>query len=149
MLTLRERFLSYICPEPFSGCWLWMGAADNGGYGVLNINGTLERAHRLAYSLFVGPIGNYLFCCHKCDTPLCANPDHLFLGTAHENSLDMARKGRHLGEISCHKLTNQQVAQIRTDYASGGCTYKSLGNQYGVDHTAIYKIIHRKRWRHI
>jgi hypothetical protein len=120
-----------------------MGAADNGGYGVLNVNGTIERAHRLSHSLFIGPIGD-LFCCHKCDTPLCANPDHLFLGTAHDNSLDMAR-----GEISYHKLTKQQVIQIRADYETGKCTFKSLGKQYGVDHTAIYKIVHRKRWTHI
>lgn len=115
---------------------------------MLNVDGVIERAHRLAYALFIKSPGK-LFCLHKCDTPLCANPVHLFLGTALDNSTDMASKERHCGEISCHKLTDDQVKQIRATYARGESTFKSLGKEFGVDHTAIYKIIHRKRWRHI
>jgi hypothetical protein len=146
--TLRERFLSYICPEPFSGCWLWIGAADTNGYGVLTVDYKTVRVHRIAYELFIGPIGR-LFCCHKCDTPLCANPAHLFLGTNKENLADMSSKGRGSGENSYHVLTNEQVIDIRAAYVPRICTYKMLGRRYGVDDTAIYKIVHRKTWAHI
>lgn len=76
-------------------CWLWKGATSRGDYGVFNIGGKLERAHRLSYEIHNGPITKGLHCLHKCDEPNCINPDHLFLGTNQDNVNDMVRKQRH------------------------------------------------------
>lgn len=93
-----DRFWSHVDPEPNSGCWLWSGAWNGKwnvcGYGRFNIDGVMRQAHRWAYEHFRGPIPDGLFACHKCDTPPCVNPDHLFLGTAVDNMADMIRKGR-------------------------------------------------------
>ena len=32
---------------------------------------------------------------HRCDMPMCVNPDHLFVGTAKDNIADMVTKNRY------------------------------------------------------
>ena len=80
---------------PMTGCWLWTGNLFyRCPYGQFQLAGWRYRAHRFSYTLFKGPIPDGLFVLHKCDTPLCVNPDHLFLGTARDNSHDALSKGR-------------------------------------------------------
>jgi hypothetical protein len=55
----------------------------------------LYPAHRLAWIDAYGSIPAGLYVCHHCDRKLCVRPDHLFLGTAQDNSRDMIAKGRH------------------------------------------------------
>lgn len=81
--------------EDSTGCWNWQGSLTNGGYGQTRYLGKLWRAHRLFYTLLVGPIPNSkTFVCHHCDNPRCVNPDHMFLGDNQDNLRDMANKGR-------------------------------------------------------
>jgi len=82
-------------PVTESGCWLWNGGWNVRGYGKCSRHGKVwAYAHRLFYTHFVGPIPDGACVMHKCDTPPCCNPDHLILGTRHENTLDMWIKGR-------------------------------------------------------
>ena len=93
-VDLRERFDSYIEPEPMSGCHLWFCATDPEGYGLLSIEGHRRRANRVAYELAYGtfPISSQVL--HRCDNPPCVNPLHLYLGTALDNMRDKLRRGR-------------------------------------------------------
>ncbi|HXU02716.1 MAG TPA: HNH endonuclease signature motif containing protein [Polyangia bacterium] len=60
-----------------SRCWLWTGHVGSDGYGAVRVNGRLFRAHRLAYTVFVGPIPDGCVLHHLCDEKTCINPEHL------------------------------------------------------------------------
>lgn len=91
-------FADRAMPVPEAGCWLWTG--DTGGrrgYGRMRVGGRQVRAHRLSWQLHRGAIPAGLCVCHRCDTPSCVNPDHLFLDTNEGNTADRVRKGRSRG----------------------------------------------------
>lgn len=90
------RFHAKYVPEPNTGCWLWEGATIRSGYGRHNINGVQMGAHRASWIIHNGDIPDGMHVCHKCDTPPCVNPDHLFLGTHADNMRDMQAKERGL-----------------------------------------------------
>lgn len=62
-------------------CWPWVALTSGSGYGAFQLDGRLQYAHRVAYEQMIGPIPPRVFVCHRCDTPSCVNPAHLFLGT--------------------------------------------------------------------
>jgi hypothetical protein len=100
MPTLKpavERVLDKVVAIPFAGCWVFMGATNSFGYGIVGSGGRgkpNDRAHRITYKHFKGEIPKGMFVCHTCDVPSCCNPDHLFLGTNQDNVNDMVRKKR-------------------------------------------------------
>lgn len=94
-LTLSEFVAANSEYVTECGCLLWTGAADQNGYGVITVNRKPVGAHRVSWSLANGPIPGGLHILHRCDTPPCINPDHLFLGTPADNVADMIRKQRH------------------------------------------------------
>lgn len=108
------RFEANVIPEPNSGCHLWTASVSPRGYGKFYIAGRHLRANRAAWELYVGSIPDGLRVLHRCDTPACVNPDHLWLGTDADNQRDKVRKGRHPEQVRfnrgvClhgHDLTN-------------------------------------------
>ena len=102
-LSRAERFWSKVNRvEDPDECWEWIPKARHKfGYGIFMDRpyGT-KKAHRVAWELTNGEIPNGLMVLHTCDNPPCCNPNHLFLGTAQDNSLDMMSKGRGRGQFS-------------------------------------------------
>lgn len=77
-----------------SGCWQFSGKPGSDGYGKLKIAGKTIRAHRAYYEQYVGPIPNGLWVLHRCDNPMCVNPEHLYAGTQLDNERDKDARGR-------------------------------------------------------
>lgn len=150
-LSVRSasRALSNYTPVPETGCWLWLGSWDKTKYGKTGGRQGSDRAHRLFYEQLVGPIPDGAFLCHKCDTPPCVNPDHMFLGNRDENMKDMARKGRSYqpaGEMNVKaRLSDAQAAAIFRDRRSAD----EIAGQYGVSKASILSIKNGTRWRHL
>lgn len=89
----RDEMMNRIIPEPNSGCWIWLGHVSKDGYGKIGH----DFAHRRLFEEFKSRIPAGLHVLHRCDTPICVNPAHLFLGDRFDNMRDMVRKGRHRG----------------------------------------------------
>jgi hypothetical protein len=130
-----------------TGCWEWLGAKYSNGYGAIRKDySSLSRtgAHRAAYEAHHGPIPVGLRVCHRCDNRLCINPDHLFLGTASDNTKDMVRKGRH-GNM---KLTQDSVKEIREAFKHGTSS-KDIQSKYQISKSLASKILTNKLWKDI
>jgi hypothetical protein len=91
---------SYI-PEPNTGCWLWIkgrmgNTREKYRYPAIKLKGKMYLAHRHSLEQKLGrKLLDNMCACHKCDTPLCVNPEHLFEGTRKDNQQDSIKKGRH------------------------------------------------------
>lgn len=100
-------------------CWLWMGTKHFRGYGACTKQYGDTRAHRVSWLLTHGPIPDGLGVLHKCDTPLCVNPAHLYLGDQKQNSADCIARGRRHGpHTPFEQLLHPQLSK-RAQHAEG------------------------------
>lgn len=167
MTSLRERFFAKVdkngpvpahCPE-LGPCWIWRASrrVKRGGYGQFRVGGKMRPASRVAFFLAHGrwPEPER---CHHCDNPSCVNAAHLFEGTHQDNMRDMAAKGRRAPELSAGrpgsrnsaaKLTEQEVINMRYEYALGGVTQDELATRHGIRQQSVSKILRGQRWTHL
>lgn len=154
-----ERFHNNVDIDLIGGCWIWTGGKSlsrrvgkNAYYGYVNFFGKLMSAHRASWILHYGEIPDEMCVCHKCDNPICCNPEHLFLGTDKENIADKISKGRqnlprgesHHGAI----LKEQNVVKIK-DMLLKGKKSSELAKQFGVSENCIYNIKYGRTWKWI
>lgn len=152
-MDIKEFINLRTVPEPNTGCWLWTHS-ERLGYGRFWIKSVCIAAHRASYEAYKGKITNGLWVLHKCDTPSCVNPDHLFLGTSSDNQKDSYQKGRsrsskQFGELNTQsKLTAKIVNKIRSEYKKDSRygRQKELAQKYKIARSTINQIIKGYRW---
>ena len=141
--TPESRFWDKV--NKTDNCWMWTAATNNKGYGNVRFGprpGKLWLAHRYSWTISFGDIPKGLCVLHKCDTPLCVNPDHLFLGTKQDNSLDMTVKHR-----GTAKFTHEQINEILD--LSKTIAIREIARRYKTNHSVIGYIVRGKTYRHI
>lgn len=160
--VVKKRFFSKIdmngpiperkkCSGP---CWIWNGVRKDSknAYGYLMHNKTSIMASRLSWYIHNGIIPDGMCVLHKCDTPPCCNPKHLFLGTKKDNAQDALKKGRlfiPFGEDHVEsKLTCSDVRIIRKLWLAGKYL-KDIASKFNVSKSNIWYIVHGKTWAHL
>lgn len=146
----KARFWSKVDRKGPTECWEWTAAKHKFGHGVFNLQGLMQKAHRISAHI-AGMEIKGLFVCHHCDNPSCVNPNHLFAGSNVDNTTDRHLKGRSAKgqRIGKSKLDTQTVQAIRRLYASGKWTQIQLADQFGIEQSGISNIINRKAWAHV
>jgi hypothetical protein len=152
---LPERFWPHV--NKTDSCWLWT-AGQSHGYGTIGYGHGSITTHRASWLIHFGelPAKHVL---HHCDTPLCVNPDHLYLGDDKDNHRDMvergrSNKGRRLphanvprGEAShWSKLTESQVLEIRRRIKAGEKP-RTIAPDFGI--TKQYVGVLKHYWKHL
>lgn len=104
-----------------TGCWEWTGSKNSKGYGNVFFQGRRRMVHRLSYEIHGGTIPRGMLMCHRCDTPACWNPEHLWPGTPKQNSLDMSEKRRQRWQRHTHCQHGHELIgnNVRVFYRAG------------------------------
>lgn len=145
----KDRFFSKV--KKTNTCWLWTGGVFTQKYGRIKVNRIDFKAHRFSFLIHFGDIPKGMFVCHKCDIHECVNPNHLFLGTARENTQDMLKKGRHSFTGSRNiksKLSEVDIPNIR-NMLSSGLLQKEIAKKFNVCQVTISEIKLGHTWKHV
>jgi hypothetical protein len=85
-----DRFWSRVdVPYQPSCCWEWQGYKHRDGYGCVRYERRMGafQAHRVSYTLLLGPIPDGMTLDHLCRNRPCVNPDHLQIVDVGTNTL--------------------------------------------------------------
>jgi hypothetical protein len=138
-------FWDCVNKDTESGCWEWTGYIKRSGYGVFGYKGGYPRVHRLVME-FAGHDLTGKVVCHRCDNRKCVNPEHLFVGTAEDNRLDMMAKGRNRnGSKKLRKLTDDEVREVR----NSTLPYSQLAKKFSLSAPTVCKIRQRERYKEV
>jgi len=144
----KEFFIETIIRLPLTenGCKIWPFYKNRQQYGIVNFKGKNRKAHRLIYMFLKNPdLSDNLVVMHTCDNSSCVNIEHLKEGTVADNNLDMLNKGRNItfsGELhGMYLLSDEKVAKIKEDYATGKYTQRYLARQNGCSRAYISYLV--------
>lgn len=138
---MDKRILKKIIINEVTGCWDWQGARTTCGYPVISRNGNTNiRGNRYVYEWVNGKIPDGHVVRHKCDNPLCLNPDHLELGTPADNVRDMDERGRRY-----KLLTKEVVSAILDLHVTGKYSKKQISEILNIDARRVGEVVSGKR----
>lgn len=154
----EERFWRFVDKRGPDECWMWLGSACGSGYKYPTFwdGGRQGKGHRFSYELHSGKkIPKGMVVCHRCDVPMCVNPDHLFVGTPKDNIADCVLKGRFrsgvsLGEDSgMNKFKSHQILKVKRLLLETTLDRKQIAKKAGVTRTTVGAVAQGRVWVHL
>jgi len=134
-----------------NACLEWPYGCNGKGYPHVSVNGRQQPANIVMCTIVRGDKPtDKPHAAHLCGNKKCINPRHLKWCTIQENNDHKKIHGTTaMGEShGMSVLSEQDVLDIRKSYQSSR-SQRSLARQYGVSQAQIYRIVHRKSWKHI
>lgn len=119
-----QRFAQSVEPDWETGCWQWVGAINENGYGLSQASGSW-LAHRFSYMWFIGGHEPRRVLDHLCNNRTCVRPDHLW---AIRNTLNV--KLQHFRELA-GRLPYWQDSRGIHDTTRSDAWAKGQGLPYG------------------
>lgn len=150
LCSLIQRFNAGVMKGRRDQCWPWKGCTNAAGYGRMSAGRKTQlKAHRVAWVIAHGQIPESICVLHRCDTPACCNPAHLFLGTKKDNTKDMLQKKR--GSAPPHsygedhhntKFDASTAARIASDMRPA----RMVAAEHGISTKTVYRLRHGTTW---
>jgi len=114
--SLLNRLLSWRVVDEVTGCWLPVRCRNYKKYHRITYEGEKQLIHRLSAIYFLGldpnskmQVNHKPICPHKA----CFNPEHLYVGTAQDNSNDYSNSKTHCKSGHLLDKENSYVVRLR------------------------------------
>lgn len=143
---LRDAFEA----DETDDCFKIPGRGDS--YTLVTVDGEPRSAHVVVCEWVHGAKPEWADeVAHSCGHRWCVNRRHVRWATFSEQADDKRGHGTlPIGEATHNaKLTEEDVIEIRSLYAAGGETHRSLADQFDVHRQTIHHVLSGATWKHL
>lgn len=119
---IKQRLEENRWIDKTTGCWEWLLSRGN-EYGRIKIQGKFYVVHRVSLYIYKNfDLNSPLRALHvlECPNKDCFNPDHLYPGTHHQNSLDTVAAGHNKDANKTHCIRGHPFDEKNTYIYSNG-----------------------------
>lgn len=104
-------------------------------------NGKKWGAPRLVLHIKNGPLTDDIWALHNCDNPKCIRPEHLFKGTAQDNTDDMITKNRKINDPDVGKRRREFTARMIKPLFEQGFNKYEIADKIGISPSTVWNYI--------